>query len=256
MSFTGHQLKGLEGLADAAKSIMKDEPIEEKKLDPVGKADADIDNDGDVDSSDEYLKKRRAAISKAIAKDKEEEEKEEEEVDEAIKADQAPYHPHKDDGEVADVEPSNQLDKDKDDIEVKDGEEEEAESKEVSEAKIKENRAMDAKLLKLVGKNVVVTTPNDQLENELVKDGKFYYVDGYDFETFASRDVKSIAGKKIRLKKDFYFDVMPEQTIKEGKFKEIEGMIGAGMTAKEILKDLKLKPEKQLIQFLKKMGAK
>ena len=230
MSFTGHQLKGLEGLADAAKSIMKDEPIEEKKLDPVGKADADIDNDGDVDSSDEYLKKRRAAISKAIAKDKEEEEKEEEEVDEAIKAD----------GEV----------------EVKDGEKEEAESKEVSEAKIEENRAMDAKLLKLVGKNVVVTTPNDQLENELVKDGKFYYVDGYDFETFASRDVKSIAGKKIRLKKDFYFDVMPEQTIKEGKFKEIEGMIGAGMTAKEILKDLKLKPEKQLIQFLKKMGAK
>ena len=36
------------------------------KLDPVGKADADIDNDGDVDSSDKYLKKRRAAISKAM----------------------------------------------------------------------------------------------------------------------------------------------------------------------------------------------
>ena len=178
MSFTGHQLKGLEGLADAAKSIMKDEPIEEKKLDPVGKADADIDNDGDVDSSDEYLKKRRAAISKAIAKDKE---KEEEEVDEAIKADQAPYHPHKDDGEVADVEPSNQLDKDKDDIEVKDGEEEESEEPEVKKESTE---------------------------------------------------------------------------IKEGKFKELEGMIGAGMTAKEIIKDLKLKPEKQLIQFLKKMGAK
>ncbi len=40
--------------------------LEGKKLDPVGKADADIDNDGDVDSSDEYLKKRRAAISKAM----------------------------------------------------------------------------------------------------------------------------------------------------------------------------------------------
>jgi hypothetical protein len=38
------------------------------KMDPVGKADADIDNDGDVDDSDKYLKKRRAAISKAIAK--------------------------------------------------------------------------------------------------------------------------------------------------------------------------------------------
>jgi hypothetical protein len=37
-------------------------------MDPVGKGDADIDNDGDVDSSDKYLKKRRGAISKAIAK--------------------------------------------------------------------------------------------------------------------------------------------------------------------------------------------
>ena len=38
----------------------------EKKLDPVGKADADIDNDGDVDSSDEYLKNRRKKISKSV----------------------------------------------------------------------------------------------------------------------------------------------------------------------------------------------
>jgi hypothetical protein len=38
----------------------------EPKLDPVGKADADIDNDGDVDSSDKYLKKRRSAIGKAM----------------------------------------------------------------------------------------------------------------------------------------------------------------------------------------------
>jgi len=41
----------------------------EKKLDPVGKADDDIDNDGDVDSSDKYLKKRRAAIGKAMKKE-------------------------------------------------------------------------------------------------------------------------------------------------------------------------------------------
>lgn len=41
----------------------------EEKLDPVGKADADIDNDGDVDSSDEYLKNRRKAISKAMKKE-------------------------------------------------------------------------------------------------------------------------------------------------------------------------------------------
>lgn len=42
---------------------------EEKKLDPVGKADADIDNDGDVDKSDKYLKNRRKEIKKS--KDKE-----------------------------------------------------------------------------------------------------------------------------------------------------------------------------------------
>ena len=43
--------------------------VEQKKLDPVGQADADIDNDGDVDSSDKYLKNRRKKISKAIKKD-------------------------------------------------------------------------------------------------------------------------------------------------------------------------------------------
>ena len=36
------------------------------KLDPVGKEDADVDNDGDVDKSDKYLLKRRKAISNAI----------------------------------------------------------------------------------------------------------------------------------------------------------------------------------------------
>ena len=35
-------------------------------LDPVGKEDGDIDNDGDEDESDEYLAKKRAAITKAI----------------------------------------------------------------------------------------------------------------------------------------------------------------------------------------------
>jgi hypothetical protein len=37
-----------------------------KKMDPVGDADADIDNDGDTDNSDEYLAKRRKAISKNV----------------------------------------------------------------------------------------------------------------------------------------------------------------------------------------------
>ena len=42
----------------------------EEALDPVGKEDDDVDNDGDEDESDAYLKKRRAAISKAIKKQK------------------------------------------------------------------------------------------------------------------------------------------------------------------------------------------
>ena len=50
--------------------------MQEKKLDPVGKEDGDVDNDGDKDSSDSYLMKRRKAIGKAMKK--EEIEKEEE----------------------------------------------------------------------------------------------------------------------------------------------------------------------------------
>ena len=45
--------------------------VQEKKkakLDPVGQEDDDVDNDGDEDSSDEYLKNRRKAVGKAIAK--------------------------------------------------------------------------------------------------------------------------------------------------------------------------------------------
>ena len=42
--------------------------MDEKRMDPVGKADADIDNDGDVDKSDKYLHNRRKAISKNIRK--------------------------------------------------------------------------------------------------------------------------------------------------------------------------------------------
>jgi len=41
----------------------------ESKMDPVGQEDDDIDNDGDVDSSDKYLHNRRRAIGKATKKE-------------------------------------------------------------------------------------------------------------------------------------------------------------------------------------------
>ena len=42
------------------------EKVVSEKLDPVGKEDDDIDNDGDSDESDDYLRKRRKAIGKAM----------------------------------------------------------------------------------------------------------------------------------------------------------------------------------------------
>ena len=55
----------------AAKTAKKEEvELTEKKLDPVGKADADIDNDGDVDKSDKYLHARRKKVTKIIAMSK------------------------------------------------------------------------------------------------------------------------------------------------------------------------------------------
>ena len=39
----------------------------DEKLDPVGKEDDDVNNDGKKDSTDQYLKKRRAAVAKARA---------------------------------------------------------------------------------------------------------------------------------------------------------------------------------------------
>ena len=43
----------------------KEEPIEED-LDPVGKEDDDVNNDGKVDKQDKYIKNKRKSISKAI----------------------------------------------------------------------------------------------------------------------------------------------------------------------------------------------
>ena len=53
---------GTRSMVDKVKSLFK----EGKPLDPVGKEDSDIDNDGDHDKSDKYLLNRRAVRSKAI----------------------------------------------------------------------------------------------------------------------------------------------------------------------------------------------
>jgi len=58
---------------------------EATKMDPVGQEDDDIDNDGDSDSSDAYLKKRRKAINKAMKKE------EVEQVDELKKSTLSSY---------------------------------------------------------------------------------------------------------------------------------------------------------------------
>lgn len=58
------------------KKHFKKNLTEAKKLDPVGREDDDIDNDGDVDKSDSYLKNRRKAIGKAM--------KEEHQLDEEL----------------------------------------------------------------------------------------------------------------------------------------------------------------------------
>jgi len=52
-------------LARAARQVM----YNESKLDKVGSEDDDIDNDGDTDESDEYLKNRRKKVSSSMKKE-------------------------------------------------------------------------------------------------------------------------------------------------------------------------------------------
>ena len=54
----------------AAKTAKEEVELAEKKLDPVGKEDGDVDNDGDKDKSDKYLLARRKKVSKIIAMSK------------------------------------------------------------------------------------------------------------------------------------------------------------------------------------------
>jgi hypothetical protein len=41
----------------------------DEAMDAIGKEDGDVDNDGDEDESDDYLRKRRKAVSKAVKKE-------------------------------------------------------------------------------------------------------------------------------------------------------------------------------------------
>ena len=67
--YAGTKMKGGKKVDDCVKAGFEPEGEElaEKKLDPVGKEDADIDNDGDTDKSDKYLHARRKKIGKILA---------------------------------------------------------------------------------------------------------------------------------------------------------------------------------------------
>lgn len=66
---TGQSFPNKEEEDEEDEDVEDDEEIDLKKkvkkegLDPVGKEDGDVDNDGDSDSSDKYLKNRRRVIA-------------------------------------------------------------------------------------------------------------------------------------------------------------------------------------------------
>ena len=92
---------------------------------------------------------------------------------------------------------------------------------------------MENKLKRLTRKKVTVTTPNDSITGKLVFNFGYlnrfeYFVDGYENETFTARDVKSIRGTKISLKKNF--DAM-ESNLKS--FKQISEQINEALSSSE-----------------------
>ena len=68
----GHKKKKNEEVQEMSSKEKMKRGLYNSKMDPVGQADDDIDNDGDVDKSDKYLKNRRKAISKNSKKGKNE----------------------------------------------------------------------------------------------------------------------------------------------------------------------------------------
>jgi hypothetical protein len=53
-------------LFDKIRAVTHPQQLTEAKMDPVGKEDADVNNDGKKDKSDKYLLNRRKAIAKNI----------------------------------------------------------------------------------------------------------------------------------------------------------------------------------------------
>ena len=68
-AYEGERKKG-EQTAAAMGGGPKKKEVKEAKLDPVGKEDGDVNNDGKEDDTDDYLMNRRKAVGKAIAKKK------------------------------------------------------------------------------------------------------------------------------------------------------------------------------------------
>lgn len=76
-----------DSLIEKVKEIIdagEDTKVISEALDPVGNEDGDVNNDGKVDGTDKYLKKRRAAISKAMMKKEDVEIEEDMQVKQAI----------------------------------------------------------------------------------------------------------------------------------------------------------------------------
>ena len=76
-----------DSLIEKVKEIIdagEDTKVISEALDPVGNEDGDVNNDSKVDGTDKYLKKRRAAISKAMMKKEDVEIEEDMQVKQAI----------------------------------------------------------------------------------------------------------------------------------------------------------------------------
>jgi len=69
MDYITNYYKNLSEQLEAQVKFLE-EKIKAKKLDPAGKEDADVNNDGKVNSTDKYLLHRRDVVAKAIKKKK------------------------------------------------------------------------------------------------------------------------------------------------------------------------------------------